>query len=683
MKLPIIFLFVLLLAPLMGLAAEITVDPQAGNDANAGSPDAPLKTLEAAFAKAAAGDTIFLNAGDYPDFQYMGGKDRKTPLIEGGYVTVKPTPGVANPKESVSLGRLTFGARVGQYNGEDRKGVFDINLRIEGVKLRDGVYTYGGRRMQLVDCRIEREPPWVGSAEAIEKFAVSFGPGDELLVEGCEITNTGGGIVLNSVNTIARNNKIHDITHDGIRCISAKNTLVEGNDIWNLDDGVEDNDPRGKGWNRHCDAIHIFIPGPGVPGAENDGVIIRGNRMWNCESQAMQFNNYLRKKDLWNKNITIENNIFGPTRANVINIADPVDGIIVRNNTFVYFPEGRTFQGLGREIHCENHTFRINPICKRAQIYNNIFMNGSPNSPGWFVGYNVLVNPSVNSFPTRTDVVVDELKFVDRDAFDGKLPTDSPAMNVGTRLAPAGSVETDFYGAPRDLRPDAGAYEQPGQSPPAEEPLPTFVGPARVYVDDFLDGSIAADPWLSGEGQLGLSWAPTEGQKPWEEQKLNDPDGDPAAFSSLGQKGESWMIAEQGDDWRDIKVNTRIRNAYNNLGAGVLLRGNAQTEGYLIDLAQGRITARKLDAAGNIAEKKLASNGENYLPRTMYRDFVYQIEDTASGVKISLDADGDGVIDLEALHENSYFNAGRIGLYNNSKNGSHRTDVTNVKVNLK
>lgn len=663
-------------------AGEIYVDAQAGDDANNATAQSPLKTLDKAISQAKAGDVIFLQAGEYPGFDYRGGDDRKTPLVDGGYVTIKPAPGVENSLESVSLGKMNFGVRAGVFNGEEGKGVFDINLRVEDVLLRDGVVNHGGRKLQLIGCRIQREPPWTGSVENIEKFAVVLGAGEDFLIENCDITKTAGGLALSAWNVIARGNKIHDITHDGIRCVSLKNSLIEGNDIWNLDDGVDDGDPRGEGWNRHCDAIHIFIPGPGVPGSENDNVIIRGNRMWNCESQAMQFNNYLRNKDLWNKNITIENNIFGPTRANVVNIADPVDGIIMRNNTYVFFPEGRTFQGFGREIQCNNHTFRINPECKRGQVYNNIFGNASPAPAGWFVGYNVLVNPPSHSFPTRTDIVVDSLEYVDRDAFDGKLPPNSPAINAGTRLAPAGSVETDFYGTPRDLRPDAGAYELPGQNPPAEPPLPKFVGPAKVYLDDFLDGNVSADPWLSGEGQLGLSWAAPADQKNWGAQTLNDPEGDPAAFSPQGIKGESWMITEQGEDWKSIEVTTRIRNAYNDLGAGVLLLGNEQTEGYLVDLAKGRILVRKLKPDGTIAEKELVSNGENYLPRTMYRTFVYRVEDTASGVKVTLDADGDGSIDLEATDENRYFSSGQVGLFNNSKNGSHRTDVSHVEVKL-
>lgn len=671
-----------LLAALLGDAAEFTLDPTVGDDANEGSPEMPLKTLGVALDKATAGDVILLRAGEYSGFDYRGGADRTMPLISGGYATIKPAPEVQNPQEAISLGRLNFGARASQWNGEDRKGVFDINLRIEGVLLRDGVYNFGGRRLELVDCRIEREPPWTGSVEAIEKFAVELGAGEDFLIENCEITNTAGGLALNTNNAVVRGNKIHDIRHDGIRCVSLKNSLIEGNDIWNLDDGVDDDDPRGKGWNRHCDAIHIFIPGPAVPGSENDGVIIRGNRMWNCESQAMQFNNYLRNKDLWNKNITIENNIFGPTRANIINIAEPVDGIVVRNNTYVFFPEGRSFQGLDREIHCDNHTFRINPNCKRAQVYNNIFGNAAPASPGWFVGYNLLVNPSRHTFPTRTDIVVEDLQYVDRDAFDGKLPPDSPAINAGTRLAPAGSVEADFYGTPRDLRPDIGAYELPDQNPSAEAPLPKFVGPATIYLDDFLDGNVAADPWLSGNGQIGIAWSEPEGQKTWRYEQLSDSEGDPAAFSPIGIKGESWMVTEQGKDWEELEVTTRIRNAYNDLGAGVLLRGNEKTEGYLVDVAKGRIVARKLRADGTIAEKELANNSENYLPRTMYRTFVYRIENTPEGVKISLDADGDGAIELEALDKDHYFHSGQVGLLNDSKNGSHRTDVTYVEVKL-
>lgn len=672
------FILSLLLA-LNASAATYTVDQRSGHDTNPGTPEAPFVTLAKAMEAAQGGDTILLMPGEYGEINYRGQPDEH--LYTGDYLTIKPDPSVEEPWEEVSIAKVTFGPKGSHMVDTERRGAYDINVAIEGVRIVDGVSQAGGRNLKLIGCRIERIGPWVGSKDNIEKFAVVTKAGSNILIENCDITNTAGGLTLSSWNVVARGNKIHNITHDGIRCVSLKDSLIENNEIFNLDDGVEDDDPRGKGWNRHCDAIHIFIPGPAKsPIARNSNIIIRGNRMWNCESQAMQFNNYLRVKDLWNENIIIENNIFGPTRANVINIADPVDGIIVRNNTFVYFPEGRTFRGLGRDIFCDNHTFRITPRCKNAQVYNNIFHNSFEVSPGWFVANNVVVDPPHHTMPTRKDIVLETITFTEPEALDGKLPPDSPAINAGTRLAPAGVYEKDFYGTPRDLRPDAGAYELPGQSPAAEPPFPRLTGEPRIFVEDFKDGNLSTDPWLNGNAQTGMSWSPPAGQKPWKIKNLSR-DGLLPGLSSQGFKGDSWMISQSGDDWADMTLTLNVRNAYNKSGAGILLRGNANTEGYLINLADGSVTVRKQDSAGKMHEQVLVT-GENLLPRVGAETYVISIKDGFDGTTITVDKGADGNADITALDPEKHLKAGSIALYNHSHNGSHRTDIVDIRVDL-
>ncbi len=663
-------------------SADLYVDPASGIDANPGSATQPLETLAAALDRAVGGDTIFLQPGKYDAITPSVGVDGH--VVEEQYVTIQPAPEVVESREKISIERLTFGVRSGALTGENRTGVYDIYLRVRGVCILDGVYVYGGRHLEILDCRIQRKRPWTGSAEAIEKFAVRFGAGDDLLVRGCEITNTAGGVTLSGSRNRVLDCEIHDITHDAIRCVSSKDSLVEGNRIYNLDDGVDDGDPRGvgpdgAGWNRHCDAIHIFIPGPGLPGAQNSRLIIRGNTMHNCESQAMQFNNYLRVKDLWNEDILIENNIFGPTRANVVNIADPVEGLVFRNNTFIRFDKGLSFQGRGRVIECKNHTFRITPRCKRTGVYNNILCNTFAVSPGWFAGYNLITNTAPRGLPTRFDKVVADAKFVAPKAFDGRLAADSPAINMGTsRFADPPVHPTDIHGTPRDARPDCGAVEVPGQKPAAEPPAPTFVEPAKVFVDDFADANTSVDPWLAGTHRKGLAWVAPGGQPAWRIQ----PAGDRICLSAQGQPGPSWMLTTEGDAWADVTLLLEYSNAYNQQGGGVLLRANTDTEGYLVDIVGGRIVRRKKDAKGQIVAMVLAT-GSVPVPRHGPGQCRFAVKTTAAGVRISADAEGDGQPELLAVDATpDAITSGRLGVYCDSPNASHRTDVTGVKLTV-
>jgi hypothetical protein len=674
--------FVLFFVTASAWSAELHVDAAAGMDTNPGSAARPLRTLAAAMDQTVGGHTIFLQPGKYGPIAPKVGVDRN--VFEGQYVTIRPAPGVVESGEKISIQRLNFGVRSGVLTGEDRKGAYDIYLRVKGVRILDGVYVYGGRHLEIIDCRIQRTPPWTGSAEAIEKFAVQFGAGDDLLVSGCEITDTAGGVAISGSRNRVVDCEIHDITHDAVRCVSSKDSLVEGNRIYNLDDGVDDGDPRGvgpdgAGWNRHCDAIHIFIPGPGIPGAQNSRLTIRGNTIFNCESQGMQFNNYLRVKDLWNEDVLIENNIFGPTRANVVNIADPVDGLVFRNNTIIRFADGRSFQGRGRTIDCKNHTFRITPRCKRTRVYNNILCNTFAISPGWFAGYNLITTVQPRGVPTRFDKIVAEAKFVAPQAFDGKLAADSPAINMGTsRFAEPPIHPTDIDGTLRDARPDCGAVEVPDQRPDREAPAPTFVAPAKVFVDDFADANTSVDPWLAGVHRKGLAWVAPKGQPSWRIQAA----GDRICLSAQGQQGPSWMLTTEGDAWADVTLLFEYSNAYNRQGGGVLLRANADTEGYLVDIVGGRIVRRRKSADGQIVETVLAT-GSVPVPRRGIGQCHFAIKTTATGVQISADADGDGRPELSAVDTTSNAIAsGRLGVYCDSPNASHRTDVVDVKVTV-
>lgn len=657
-------------------AAQWYVDPELGEDGNTGAKTSPLKTLRAAMDKAAAGDEILLQPGSYKGIEHMASQPWRH-LYRDDFVSISPAPGVRDSRHKITIERLRFGMRAGHLAGEGRRGRFDAWLRVTGVTILDGVYVFGYNHLRIEDCRVERYGPHVGSSEAIEKFAVNFACGEDLTLRDCEITRTAGGVVLSARGGRIVGNTIHDITHDGIRCISSKQCLVEGNRIYNLDDGVNDGDPAAEGWNRNCDAIHIFVPGPGLAGARNSDLTIRGNVIYNCESQGIQFNNYLRVNNVWNQNVVIENNIFGPARGNVVNVADPVDGLVFRHNTFLYFPDGVTFDGRGRTVECANHALTISSRCRNAHIYNNILFNSVSPQPDWFVGYNVIVGD--RGLPTRFDRFNVDPKFAEPESFDGRLATDSPAANAGTRrFAPTPIPSTDIHGTGRDVRPDCGAYELPGQNPPPESPAPQTEEPVITFIDDFKDASLAADPWLNGPGQAGLSWSPPPDQASW----VIRSNGEECWLTAVGRAGESWMLANEGGDWSSVKVESRIRNTGNRTRTGVLLRANADLEGYLVDLARGQVLRRVKQDDGDVAEIVLAT-ARGFLPSDGEREFIFAIEDSHRGTRITLDVDADGTVDLQALDDTDPpVEAGTIALVSDSPNSWQSTDWLEFEVKL-
>jgi hypothetical protein len=199
-----------------------------------------------------------------------------------------------------------------------------------------------------------------------------------------------------------------------------------------------------------------------------------------------------------------------------------------------------------------------------------------------------------------------------------------------------------------------------------------------VFVDDFRDADPALDPWLAGEGRQGLAWVAPAGQEPWHIQ----PAGDRPCLSAMGTTGPTWMLTVQGEDWADYTVTYEYSNAYNQGGAGVLLRANEATEGYLVAILGGRIARRSRKDGGEIVETVLAT-GQVAVPRAGRGKCHFSIETTGRGVRICGDQQGDGVPELEAVDASpEAIPAGRLGVYSRSANQWHRTDLVGIRVQL-
>jgi len=199
-----------------------------------------------------------------------------------------------------------------------------------------------------------------------------------------------------------------------------------------------------------------------------------------------------------------------------------------------------------------------------------------------------------------------------------------------------------------------------------------------VWLDDFKDANIHEDPWLAGPGQRGLSWLPLAGQSPWSFRAYPDDDGQlDVVLTPQGLKETSWMFSQEELPWTKATLTLTVRNAYNQVGAGVLLAGNLDTEGFVVDLAAGRIVQRIKGADGKISETLLAE-GKAMLPRLGGGEFVIHLSQVNGDTRIRVES---GEESLEATVKGP-LPAGRLALFSTSPNGSHRTDFSEVKVEL-
>jgi len=649
------------------------VDAIRGDDQSGdGSAVGPWKTFGRVRPLLKGGDSVVLYDGQYGEI-----RERLTAgdAIFSKWVTVKAAAGTKPEIERVVVS--------GPKGPQDQTGGFDVYLRLEGLTIPDGVQIDGGKHWALVDCRVERRGPWTGSVENIEKTAVSFRCGADVLVQGCEITRTGTGIAGRGHEVRILRNHIHGGTHDGIRVTGFWNSLIEGNRIHDFDDGVTDAETTDRGrWSRHCDLIHIFIPGPGLPGWQNHNVVFRNNVLYDTEAQIVQFNNYY-KSSIRNEQIVFENNVFGPSHANLFNNADPCDGLIFRHNTIVVLPDPREYH----RWKLDNYSVRISGKSSDVQVYNNIL-----GRVGWdrnFGGSTKLFDWNLIQLPgnpkgvgearacgrfTLTDVAP---QFVDPTAFDGRLRPDSPAINAGTkRFAPTPLFEFDREAIQRDARPDLGAWELPGQTPAAEQAPPAQQDKKMVFVEDFEDGHYGdVDPWLDRTGQKGLSWRQDE-DSPFRYYVTNAKEilDRNMLCTPVGEQDKqrvAWLLSRQGADWRDYDLKFDAFNAYLPEGSGPVLLAQDEQNAYWLDIARdaGRLIRLMIDD-GKPTVTELAADPAMRLPHRGKRTYLMSVRHEPEGIAIRVDAGADGVVDLTHTDRDprarAIFSTGGIGFHDDT-----------------
>ena len=458
MKIPQLSIALFALVGSLG-AATYHVDAINGSDSSGnGSVSTPYQTLTPVLSQLTGGDDVILYDGNYGSLRYVS----MTSDIFTDWVEFKAASGASPELDEVVIHSANKGTNL--------SGSFDAYIRLSGLHIigdgvNNSVALVGARHVHVEDCLIEVEGPWTGSETNIEKTGFILSAGTDITLENCEITRVGTGIAAAGHDVNILYNHIHDITHDGIRVTGLNDSLIEGNLIHGLDDGVEDSE---ASWSKHCDAIHIFISGSSVESllVPNDNVTIRGNIIYDIEAQAVQFNNYSPFPDVHNANIIFENNIFGPVHSVfVFNDADIVEGLTIRNNTFLYLPGGTSYvnpnNGTQRTLVSDNHGLRVTPNTTDLEIYNNILVYGGglPVDNADVFENNVILHTTTEGIDIggSSNVATTEEQFVNAAAMDGVLLNSSWAISRSSSTL--STYGYDIYGTARSTSVEAGAYE--------------------------------------------------------------------------------------------------------------------------------------------------------------------------------------------------------------------------------
>lgn len=586
--------------PLAPGTRKLYVDPVNGDDLNAGTLTAPLKTLDVLWSVIEGGDIVYLMNGEYEDAKYSLMQDNSE------WVSFLPYPG-----HTPQLGLL----QIIPWNGLTtvlNGGSYNLKLDFIGLEFHDQVKVYNARDIRISGCAMTQKGAITGTVPVIGKAAVDISFSGNVLLQDCYITEVATGIGVHGEDLTIKGNTVYRISHDGIQITGAKRSVIEGNRISNADDGVDDD--AGLDWNRHNDGIHVFIRGPALDASfENDDITIRSNIIYDINGQGVQFNN---NNGLQNRNFLVENNIFGPTTAPTFHNSEgaPVENLIYRHNTVIDFgPEGRVFTGVtGRSRQCNNYFIDFSSRTTGLEVYNNIF------ATRYYIpvtaerkDHNLLQSDRVGRDTMgRGSVYSEELLFQNPEAFDGVILPGSAAFNGGTRLNGIGGVpveeqilQTDYLNKPRDSRPDIGAYEIQGSNPPAETPFIPDTSPKTRFIDDFSDGNFLLDIWLDDVGVQGLSWAGSENYSVKYDNYLESN----SLLPPVGDDGNTDIIlTEQGDLWQYYEFQFTGRSYIQASGGPVFLAENMSSY-YWIDMGRERGILYRVD---NGVELAMAQSNE-------------------------------------------------------------------------
>jgi hypothetical protein len=203
-------------------------------------------------------------------------------------------------------------------------------------------------------------------------------------------------------NIIIRNNKVHHIQGDSVRIVQASNVILENNSIYSLLGASNDVN--------HTDMIQFWTTNTNKP---TTNVIIRGNYLHSGNKAVAQsifmrnelVDKGLASKEMYYKNILIENNIIYSSHTHGITVGETVS-LNIKNNTVLYnYIENNNTSAPTINIseNSVNVVVSKNIVTNKgrfAEIYkDNLFIQRSyPNQSNYYANYfvNSLIGPSAS-----------------------------------------------------------------------------------------------------------------------------------------------------------------------------------------------------------------------------------------------------------------------------------------------
>jgi hypothetical protein len=398
-----------------------------GDDDNPGTLDLPWQTIQKAADTLAAGDTVYIRAGTYPE--------RVTPQSSGGAGQVITY--AAYPGETVIIEGT--GVVVPEYGG-----LFDLTerdyIRVSGLRVIHSDY-YGIVADTSSHITIEHNHTYDTYSSGISSWN-----SDNVIVDGNEVVGACTGpwqehISISSTDTFeVRYNHIHDVMPgtEGKEGLSVKDASshgkVYGNHVYNLNH---------VGIYVDAEAEHLF------------DIEVYQNLVHNIEamgfSLASEQGGTLENVRLYN-NIAY-NNLVGLWLSACCTATHPFQDITIINNTFAY--NGR--EGWGGGIGIENT--QVQNVVIRNNICSQNIYSQMAADPGILPELTVDHNLSDGDrdpefeFYGVGDLVDVSPSFVNPLLGNYHLQPGSPAIDQGSAL---GAPGTDFDG---QTRPHGAGYD--------------------------------------------------------------------------------------------------------------------------------------------------------------------------------------------------------------------------------
>ncbi len=493
-----------------------------GNDAAAGSSDAPWATLQKAADTVPPGSTVYVDGGTYAqrvDIHVSGEPGRpitfapapgETAVLDGSSLEV---PAGQSAMIGVDSQRYVTiqGFEITGY-GSDASGHVPIGILITGAS--DHVHIAGNVVHDLGTTFKGRNG---GDAHGIGVFGTTSDhpiAGVEILDNELANLTLGSSEALvvngNVTDFLVQGNRVHDTNNIGIDVIGfegtapdptvdqARDGIVRGNTVWNVDSYGNP----AYGNDRSADGIYVdggrdvLIEGNVVhdinigielasehSGRATRNITARNNLVYDATAIGVAIGGYDRRRGS-TEDCVIVNNTIAHTDGVELLVQFDTRNNVIANNVIEAGPSHRFIENGYRE--------NLGNVVDHNLYYS---IDGSPVGLWQWKGttYRDFDAWQADSGNDHGSMFVDP-RFTDTGAADYSLQSGSPGVDAGAFLAVAGA--TDLTGQPRAQAGgiDLGAYEVAGAPP---SPTPSMAEPV-TYAGD-LTWSRSDNGWGSPE----------------------------------------------------------------------------------------------------------------------------------------------------------------------------------------